>query len=94
MLVYPFRTRCGLIINYINFRISLLEEGRKFHFTGITSVSFSSNSCYGYLVCSFSKEKEKKLSSLLSSPLLLSEKKELVGLVNFCTYYVNVAVRN
>jgi len=40
------------------------------------------------------KRKGKKLSSLLSSPLLLSEKKELVGLVNFCTYYVNVAVRN
>jgi len=74
MLVYPFRTRCGLIINYINFRISLLEEGRKFHFTGITSVSFSSNSCYGYLVCSFSKEKEK--NSLLSSPLLSSSQKK------------------
>jgi len=90
MLVYPFRTRCGLIINYINFRISLLEEGRKFHFTGITSVSFM---LWLSSLLIF-KRKGKKLSSLLSSPLLLSEKKELVGLVNFCTYYVNVAVRN
>lgn len=27
---------CGLILNYINFRISLLGEARKFHFTGMT----------------------------------------------------------
>jgi len=35
-MVHLFSAICGLILNYTNFRISLLEEGRKFHFTGMT----------------------------------------------------------
>lgn len=67
MVVYPFRTRCGLILNYTNFRISLLGEARKFHFTGIRSVYLVQiHVLLNKLICSFSKEKKLVFFSPLS----------------------------
>jgi len=53
-MVHLFSAICGLILNYTNFRISLLEEGRKFHFTGMTDQLVQIHALVK-LICSFKK---------------------------------------